>query len=121
MAPRVPGTSIPETQLLPRITYIEPGGTSRTVEVPLGHSVMEGALKHRIDGIVAACGGCCSCSTCHVHVEGAWLDRVGPPNEAERDTLEFAIGADARSRLSCQIEVTEDLEGLVVRVADEQA
>jgi 2Fe-2S ferredoxin len=106
---------------LPQITYVEPGGARRTVEVPLGYSVMEGALKHRIDGIIAACGGSCSCSTCHVHVEEEWLERVGPPHDAERDTLEFAIAGDRRSRLSCQIEVTEELDGLVVHVADEQA
>jgi 2Fe-2S ferredoxin len=106
---------------VPRITYVEPGGARRTVDVKLGYSVMEGAVMNRVDGIVAACGGACSCSTCHVHVDPEWVERVGPPHDAERDTLELAIGVDERSRLSCQIQVTAELDGLVVHVADDQA
>ena len=106
---------------MPKITYVQPTGESRTVDVSSGVTVMEGALEHRIEGIDAACGGSCSCSTCHVHVDPEWFAKTGTPDEAERDTLEFAIEASATSRLSCQIEVTDDLDGLVVRVADEQA
>lgn len=106
---------------MPRITYVEPGGARRTVDVRLGYSVMEGAVMNRVDGIVAACGGACSCSTCHVHVDPEWLERVGPPDAAEQDTLQLAIDVDERSRLSCQIQVTAELDGLVVHVADDQA
>ena len=106
---------------MPRITYVEPGGARRTVDVRLGYSVMEGAVMNRVDGIVAACGGACSCSTCHVHVDPEWIERVGPPHAAESDTLQLAIDVDERSRLSCQIQVTAELDGLVVHVADDQA
>jgi 2Fe-2S ferredoxin len=106
---------------VPKITYIQPDGEEKTVDVPVGRTVMEGAIENDIDGIVAACGGSCSCSTCHVHVDEVWMDSVGPPHDAEQDTLEFAVDVDESSRLSCQIEVTRDLDGLIVRVADEQA
>ncbi len=106
---------------MPKITYVQPNGESRTVEVSSGVTLMEGALEHRIAGIDAACGGSCSCSTCHVHVDAEWFAKTGEPDEAEKDTLEFAIEPSATSRLSCQVEITDDLDGLVVRVADEQA
>ncbi len=106
---------------MPKITFVEPGGDRKTVEIAVGTSVMEGAVDHGIDGIVAACGGSCSCSTCHVHVDAEWVERVGVAHEAEQDVLEFAIDPDERSRLSCQLEVSEALDGLVVHVPSEQA
>jgi 2Fe-2S ferredoxin len=106
---------------VPKITYVQPDGEEVTVEVPVGLTVMEGAIENDVDGIVAACGGSCSCSTCHVHVDEDWLEVVGPPHAAELDTLEFAIDVDERSRLSCQIEVSKELDGLIVHVAEEQA
>lgn len=106
---------------MPRITYIEPNGTSRTVEVESGATVMEGAIDNGIDGIVAACGGSCACSTCHVHVDDSWTEKVGKPHTAEEDTLTLALDVKETSRLSCQITVGDHLDGLVVRVADEQA
>jgi 2Fe-2S ferredoxin len=106
---------------MPKITYIQPNGVPKTVEVAIGSTVMEGAIDHDVDGIVAACGGSCSCSTCHVHVDAAWFERVGPPQDDERDTLQIALEVLPNSRLSCQIEVTRELDGLVVQVAKEQA
>lgn len=105
---------------MPLIKYIQPDGTSVDVDVPVGNSVMEGALRNGIDGIVAECGGACSCATCHVHVDQAWFDKLFPANGTELSMLEFAEGRAATSRLSCQIKVTEDLAGLVVTVADKQ-
>ena len=107
---------------MPKITYIEHTGESHTVDVPVGNSVMEGGRNAGIPGIVAECGGACACSTCHVYVDPDWFDRVPAKESMEEDMLEFAPGMDAdRSRLSCQIRVTADLEGLVVRVPEEQA
>ena len=105
---------------MPRITYIEPTGTPRTVEVPTGHSVMEGAVRNNIPGIIAECGGACACATCHVYVADEWMDRVGARGSLEQSMLEFASGAAANSRLSCQIRVSESLEGLVVTIPESQ-
>lgn len=105
---------------MPVITYIQPDGTSVEVEVPLGHSVMEGAMKSGVDGVIAECGGACSCATCHVHIAPEWISKLAPANSTEEIMLEFAEGKDEFSRLSCQIRVTEELDGLVVTVADEQ-
>jgi 2Fe-2S ferredoxin len=106
---------------MPRITYIAQDRSSRVIEAPVGHTVMEGALDNDVDGIVAACGGSCSCSTCHVYVDEAWVKAVGPSHENEAFTLECAIDVRPNSRLSCQIEVTEELDGLVVHLPAEQA
>lgn len=107
---------------MPLITYIESDGTSNAIEVPLGHSVMEGARDAGIDGIVAECGGACSCSTCHIYIASDWVDRLPEKEEMEEDMLEFAPEVDPRhSRLSCQLRVTAEMEGLVVTVPDEQA
>lgn len=106
---------------MPKITYVEPSGERREIDAEVGQTVMEAAIDHDVDGIVAACGGSCSCSTCHVHVDEAWTEIVGPPHSAEQDTLEFALDVRPSSRLSCQIEVTDALDGLVVEVAEEQA
>lgn len=103
-----------------RIVYIEHDGTDHEVNVPDGHSVMEGAIRNGIRGIDADCGGQCSCATCHVFVDPAWSDAVGSPASDEAEMLEFVLGADKRSRLSCQIKVDPSLEGLVVRVPERQ-
>ena len=106
---------------MPKITYIAQDGSSRVVEAPVGGTVMEGAIDNAVDGIVAACGGCCSCSTCHVYIDEAWIEAVGPRHIEEEDTLEYGIDVRPNSRLSCQIEVTQELEGLVVHLPAEQA
>jgi ferredoxin, 2Fe-2S len=99
---------------MPKITYIEHDGTSRTVEADIGATVMETALKHGVTGIVAECGGSCTCATCLVHVDEAWREAVGARNEEEEDQLDFAFDVRPSSRLSCQIKVTEALDGLIV-------
>ncbi len=104
-----------------RITYIAQDGSSRVVEAPVGHTVMEGALDNDVDGIVAICGGSCSCSTCHVYIDEAWIEAVGPRHDEEDFILEQAIDVRPNSRLSCQIDVTEALDGLVVHLPAEQA
>ena len=86
------------------------------VEGDVGDIVMELARAENIDGIDAECGGGCACATCHVHIDPAWMSRVGPPGEVEQDMLEFDGDVMPTSRLSCQIELTEELDGLRVKV-----
>jgi ferredoxin, 2Fe-2S len=104
-----------------KITFIAADGTSRTVEGEVGSTVMETAIKHGVPGIEAECGGACACSTCHVYVEEAWREKVGDPSPMEEDMLDFAYGIQPNSRLSCQIKVREDLDGLIVRTPERQA
>jgi 2Fe-2S ferredoxin len=107
---------------MPKITYIEHNGDLRVVDVPVGNSVMEGGRDAGVEGIVAECGGACSCSTCHVYIHPDWVDRLPPQESMEEDMLDFAPAMDPqRSRLGCQIRVTEELDGLVVDVPEEQA
>ena len=103
-----------------RITYIQPDGTETAVDVENGMSVMEGAIRNMVRGIEAECGGACACATCHVYVEEAWRERVGGPSEMEEDMLDFAFDLRPSSRLSCQIEVEDTLDGLVVRIPERQ-
>jgi 2Fe-2S ferredoxin len=103
-----------------KIIYIEHNGTEHNVEVEQDYSVMEGAVNNNIPGIDADCGGQCACATCHVFVDAAWGDRVGIPNEMERSMLEFTDGLTPQSRLACQIKVTPELDGLVVRLPKSQ-
>ncbi|HEX3537260.1 MAG TPA: 2Fe-2S iron-sulfur cluster-binding protein [Stellaceae bacterium] len=107
---------------MPKITYIEHSGREHAVEVPLGLSVMRGAVDNNIPGIDADCGGECACATCHVYVDEAWLPVTGlpEPGSQEASMLSFAALAEPNSRLSCQIEVTQALEGLVVRLPEGQ-
>jgi 2Fe-2S ferredoxin len=103
------------------ITYIDSAGTSRTVDAEVGSTVMEAAIKNDIPGIEAECGGACACATCHVYVDEAWWDKVGGPSPMEEDMLDFGYDVRPNSRLSCQIKVTEELDGLVVRTPARQA
>jgi 2Fe-2S ferredoxin len=100
--------------MMPKITYIEHDGTTHTVEAEVGATVMETALKHGVTGIVAECGGSCTCATCLVHVDEAWTGKVGERSEEEEDQLDFAFDVRPNSRLSCQIKVSDALDGLVV-------
>ena len=102
------------------ITYIEPGGREHVVEVDPGLSVMQGAMNRQVRGIIAECGGACSCATCHVYVDPAWIDKVGEKGPTEQMMLEGVCAAQPNSRLSCQIKVCEELEGLVVRMPAKQ-
>lgn len=105
---------------MPKITFIEPGGKSHTVDGQNGQTVMEVALKNDIPGIPGECGGACSCATCHVYVDEAWTKKVGKADEAEEDMLDFAFGVRDNSRLSCQIRVSDELDGLTVQIPEQQ-
>ncbi|WP_461521508.1 2Fe-2S iron-sulfur cluster-binding protein [Porticoccus sp.] len=105
---------------MPIIHYIEPNGAEYEIDVPVGHTVMQGAVDNMIDGILAECGGVCSCATCHCYVDEAWYERVGEPQGAEKMMLEMVVEPEPTSRLSCQIKVTEELDGLVVRLPPSQ-
>ncbi len=100
---------------MPKITYIEHDGTVHTVEAEVGATIMETALKHGVTGIVAECGGGCTCATCMVYVDDAWMEKAGARTDEEEDQLDMAFDVRPNSRLSCQIKVTEALDGLVVR------
>jgi 2Fe-2S ferredoxin len=104
-----------------KITFIDNAGTTRTVEGDVGATVMETAIKHGVPGIEAECGGACACSTCHVYIEEAWREKVGEPTPMEEDMLDFAFEVRPNSRLSCQIKVREELDGLAVRTPERQA
>ncbi len=103
-----------------KITYIAHDGSSRTLEVKSGLTVMEGAVKNNVPGIDADCGGACACATCHVYVDEAWLEKVGTASAMEESMLDFAEGVKPSSRLSCQIKVTDALDGLVVTTPESQ-
>ena len=96
-----------------KVTYIEFDGAEHVVDVKNGLSVMEGAVKNNIPGIDADCGGACACATCHVYVDAAWKDKTGTPSAMEESMLDFAENVEPNSRLSCQIKVSDELDGLV--------
>ena len=103
-----------------KITYIEHDGTEHVAEVKPGLSVMEGAIRNNIPGIDADCGGACACATCHVYVDQAWREATGERSAMEDSMLDFAENVAENSRLSCQIRVSDKLEGLVVRMPESQ-
>jgi ferredoxin, 2Fe-2S len=105
---------------MPRITYIQPDGSASEVEAAVGASVMETAIDNDIAGIVAECGGACSCATCHIYVDPAWVERLPVPDAQEDGMLDCVLDRQPNSRLSCQIKVDRDLDGLVVRVPEAQ-
>ena len=103
-----------------KIKYIEHNGKEHVVDVKPGMSVMEGAVKNLIPGIDADCGGACACATCHVYVGQEWLSKIEPMQEMEKTMLDFAENVEPNSRLSCQIKVSDALDGLVVRMPESQ-
>lgn len=105
---------------MPRITYIEHNGTEHVVDASVGSTVMNTAVDNLVPGIDADCGGECSCATCHVMVDPAWMEKVGSPNERENQMLDQNPDRQESSRLSCQIPVTKELDGLVVTVPEFQ-
>jgi 2Fe-2S ferredoxin len=105
---------------MPNITFIEHDGVVHTVEAEIGATVMETALRNDVGSIVAECGGSCTCATCLVHVDEAWFATVGPPSSEENEMLDSAFELKPTSRLSCQIKVTEDLDGLIVHTPSYQ-
>jgi 2Fe-2S ferredoxin len=106
---------------MPKITYKSKDGVSKTIEVENGLSVMEGAIQNDIPGIDADCGGGMACATCHVYVEEKWLDKLPKSEEAEIDMIDMAYEPKKNSRLSCQLIVTDELEGLTVTTPEKQS
>jgi 2Fe-2S ferredoxin len=106
---------------VPTLCYIEPGGRRHDVQAPIGISVMEAAKQHGVAGIVALCGGACACATCHVYIDSAWRRALPPIEEMEEGMLENAWKRRDSSRLSCQLPVTAQLDGLIVTIPDRQA
>jgi len=100
---------------MPKITYISSSGEENTVEASVGMTVMRTAIANAVPGIDADCGGSCACATCHVYVDPAWEGKLKAPEGAEKDMLDFVLDRQPNSRLSCQIEVTPELDGLIVR------
>lgn len=102
------------------ITFLAPDGVARSVEAAPGGSVMEAAVRNNVPGIDADCGGACACATCHVIVAPDWWERVGPPDRGEAEMLEFSEHVQSNSRLSCQIRISEALDGLVLQLPENQ-
>jgi len=106
---------------MPRIVFTEPGGSRREIDAPVGITLMEAARRHGVPGVVAQCGGACACATCHVYIDRDWLARLEPREEMEEGMLEAAWQPRDNSRLSCQILITAELDGLQVTVPEQQA
>jgi 2Fe-2S ferredoxin len=103
-----------------KITFIQPDSSQMVVDATPGMTVMEAAKLNLVPGIEAECGGACACATCHVYVDEAWLDKTGTRSQMEEDMLDFAFAVRDESRLSCQIKITPELDGLIVRVPEKQ-
>ena len=106
---------------MPKITYTDFQGTSKTIEVESGLSVMEGAIQNDIPGIDADCGGGMACATCHVYVKEEWLDKLTSKEDGEEDMLDMAFEPKNNSRLSCQLIVSDELDGLEVNIPSKQS
>ena len=105
---------------MPKITYIDHKGASRSIDAEVGSTVMETAVKNQVPGIEAECGGACACATCHVYVDEAWVGKLPRREAMEEDMLDFAFEVQPNSRLSCQIKVKAELDGLVVTTPEKQ-
>ena len=106
---------------MPKLTVVAFDGTRFEIDAETGSTVMENAVKNGVPGIEAECGGACACATCHVYVDQAWTEKVGKPDVMEEDMLDFAFEPKPESRLSCQIKMSDEFDGLVVHVPEEQA
>ena len=116
----VPGGLSPKPDSMTKITYIDSEGTRYEVDAENGSTVMENAIRNGVPGIEAECGGACACATCHVYVDEAFRAITGDPEPMEEDMLDFAFDVRPSSRLSCQIRVRDELDGLVVTVPERQ-
>ena len=105
---------------MPKITYKDNQGNSKTIEVENGLSVMEGAIQNDIPGIDADCGGSMACATCHVYVKEEWLDKLSEQSDSEKDMLDFAFETKSNSRLSCQLILEDKHDGIVVNLPEKQ-
>ncbi|MCY1705693.1 2Fe-2S iron-sulfur cluster-binding protein [Pannonibacter sp. SL95] len=106
---------------MPHITFVSADGSRHEVDAAAGATVMESAIKHMVPGIEAECGGACACATCHVYVDEAWMAKADSPEPMEEDMLDFAYDVRPTSRLSCQIKMSDALDGIVVHVPERQA
>lgn len=104
-----------------KITFVQPDGSSVEVDAKVGGTVMEAAVNNMVKGIDADCGGACACATCHVYISDAWTEKLQAAEVMESDMLEYAYEPDASSRLSCQLRITPEMEGLVIRVPSQQS
>ncbi|MHC8304824.1 2Fe-2S iron-sulfur cluster-binding protein [Pseudomonas sp. PB3P13] len=104
-----------------KITFIQPDGSPVDVDAKVGGTVMEAAVNNMVKGIDADCGGACACATCHVYISDEWQSKLQAPEVMESDMLEYAYEPQASSRLSCQVRVTSEMEGLVVRIPTQQS
>jgi len=103
---------------MPKVIYITPNGERHEVEVEKGYSVMEGAINNNIDGIVAECGGACACATCHSYIDEAWIDKMPAMDDMEDSMLDAAYDRRTNSRLTCQLEMKDEWDGLIVHVGE---
>ena len=103
-----------------KVTFIEFDKTEHTIDAETEMSLMEVAIQNGVPGIDADCGGACACATCHVYIDSNWIDKTGTAEQMEQDMLDFAFDVTDQSRLSCQIKVSDDLDGLVVNLPEKQ-
>jgi 2Fe-2S ferredoxin len=101
---------------MPKVVYIKPDESRVEVHVETGTSIMQGAVDNMIEGILGDCGGTCSCATCHCYIDPDWLEKTGEPGDVESDLLECVDNPNECSRLSCQVTMTDDLDGLVIKI-----
>lgn len=103
-----------------KVIFVQPDGSQKEVEAENGATLMETAIRNDIAGVIGECGGACTCATCHVYVGADWTERVGPPTMMEEDMLDFAFDIRPSSRLSCQIKINDEFDGLTVEVPKDQ-
>lgn len=113
-------TPMSKTDKTAHVIFIEHNGTEHRVEAKLGVSIMQAAINNLVPGIEADCGGLCACATCHGYVDVAWLDKIPPKTQGETELLQNAPSVTPQSRLTCQIQLKEDLDGIVVRLPASQ-
>lgn len=106
---------------MPKIRFVQASGEEQVIDAPLGKTVMEAATANLVRGIIGECGGACACATCHVYVDEPWFSQLLPPDAMEQGMLEGAVEPGPKSRLSCQIDVSNELDGLVLRIPAGQA
>jgi 2Fe-2S ferredoxin len=105
---------------MPLVKFVEADGREYDVDIAEGNSVMQGAVDNMVEGILAECGGACSCATCHCYVDEAWQQKIAGADEMEEEMLDAVMDQRPNSRLSCQIQVTADMDGLVIRLPESQ-
>jgi len=110
----------PMGRVMVKILYIEHNGAEHVVEAQAGSTVMQAAIENLVPGIIGDCGGCCSCATCHGYVDPGWMDRLPPKSDEESMMLDGALSVKPESRLTCQIKIGPELDGLVVRLPESQ-